>query len=261
MTNKIEKLFIKSVGKNIFVQVEYPKGFKENKPRPAVIISHGLRSYYTGFLNMWANSLKTAGYIVVKFHFLGTGKSDGNFEDKTTKAMFQNYLDVVGYIKKMSEVRGIGVMARSNGGDLAIIAGPLSEIKAYAFLAPAVYFSANMAKFTKSAKIKDGFFYHKSFKRKHINGPGRLPLSFIDELKKFDKIIIKNIPRMKNVAFFQSEKDEAVPVAEGHFGYFKKYLPEPREIHYYKNGNHSFKGFKRKVIADGLKWFKKKLPV
>ncbi len=258
MPHKIEKIFIKSAGKKVFVQFEYPNG---KLPRPAVVVAHGLRSYYTGFLNMFGKAFREAGYIVVKFHFLGTGKSEGKFEQKTTAAMLQNYKDVIAFVKSKKDVKGIGVMARSNGGDLAIIAGPLSEIKAYAFLAPAVFYSANMGKFTKNAEVKDGFFYHKSFKRKHTNGEGRLPLTFVEELKKFDKIILENIPKMKNVAFFQSEQDEAVPVAEGHFDYFKKHLPEPREIHYYKGGNHSFKGFKRVVVADALRWFNKKLPV
>lgn len=261
MSMKIKKTFIKSGGKNIFVQIEYPKGIKDNKPRPAIIISHGLRSYYTGFLNMWGQSLKKAGYIVVKFHFLGTGKSDGLFEDKTTSAMLRNYLDVVHFIKGQKEIKGIGVMARSNGGNLATIAGPIPEVRAYVFLAPDAYFSKGMEVFTKNAEVKNGYFYHKSFKRKHTNGPGRLPMTFIKEIKKYDNMILKNASRMKNVAFFQSEKDEAVRVIDGHFAYWKSHLPEPREIHYYKGGNHSFKGFKRKVISAGLKWFKKKLPV
>lgn len=258
---KTLKTFIISGGKKIFVQIEYPKGIKEDKPRPAIIISHGLRSYYTGFLNMWGTALKKVGYIVVKFHFLGTGKSDGIFEDKTTAAMLQNYLDVVHFVNKRKEVRGIGVMARSNGGNLATIAGPIPEVKAYVFLAPDAYFSKGMEVFTQNAEIKDGYLYHKSFKRKHTNGPGRLPMTFIKEIEKFDDLILKNASRMKNVAFFQSEKDEAVRVIDGHFDYWKAHLPEPREIHYYKGGNHSFKGFKKIVIAAGVKWFKKWLPI
>ncbi len=258
MSKKIEKIFIKSAGKKVFVQIEYPEGKLSG---PAIIVAHGLRSYYTGFLNMFSKSLRDNGYITVKFHFLGTGKSEGDFEDKSTKAMLQNYRDVVDFLKNKKEIKGIGVMGRSNAGSLAIISGYDSSIKAYVLLAPPIFYSKCMSIYVNNGEIRDGFIYHKSFKRKHTNGLGRLPVTFMDEIKKFDKPLVDNVSLMKNVAIFQSEEDEAVLVADGHFDYLKKYLPEPKEIHYYKKGNHSFKGFKRIVISDALKWFKKKLPV
>ena len=110
-------------------------------PRPAIIIAHGLRSYYPGFLDMFAKAVRKAGFISVKFHFLGTGKSDGKFEDKTTSAMLKNYEDVIDFISSKQDISTSAVVGRSNAGTLAVIHGPDKRIKAYSLLAPSAYFS------------------------------------------------------------------------------------------------------------------------
>ena len=152
-------------------------------------------------------------------------------------------------------------MARSNAASLAILHGPDQAIKAYTLLAPPVYYSMDMAKFIHEAKIKGGFFYHKSFKRRHTKGEGRLPLRYIDDLKQYDAALLRNVRKIKRVIYFQSTKDEAVTIAEGHFDYLKKYLPQPRKIVLIDGGNHSYKGHKRFVVTQSLRWFKKFLPL
>jgi len=183
MRSKTEKHFIKSAGGKIYVELGYPR---QKLPRPAIIIAHGLRSYYPGFLDMFAKTVREAGFISVKFHFLGTGKSDGKFEDKTTGAMLKNYEDVLDFLDKYKDISSIGMVGRSNAGILAIIHGPDPRIKAYSLLAPAAYFSMAMEKFVKTSTVKGKFFYHKSYKRKHTKGEGRLPFTFVDEIKKFE---------------------------------------------------------------------------
>src|SRR3990167_4172225 len=56
---KTKKVFIKSGKDDIYIEFGYPK----RVPAPAIIIAHGLRSYYAGFLNIFAKSLREAGYI------------------------------------------------------------------------------------------------------------------------------------------------------------------------------------------------------
>lgn len=253
MRQRIKKYFIKSTGGKIYVELGFPK----KTPAPAVIVAHGLRSYYPGFLNMFAKRLRDAGYISVKFHFLGTGKSDGKFEDKTTGAMLKNYEDVLDFLQTVPEINSIGVMGRSNAGILAVIHGPDKRIKAYSLLAPASYFAKAMSKFVTSSKVKGKFFYHKSYKRPHTKGPGRLPFTFVDEIKSFEPRLYKNAPKMKNVAIFQSTKDEACTMEEGHFDYWKKHLPNPRKLVLIEGGNHSYKGHKAFVISESIKWFNK----
>lgn len=255
--NKIEKYYIDSCGRKIYVEIGYPEG--KIVKRNAVVVAHGLRSYYTGFLDTFAKRLRDVGYISVKFHFLGTGKSDGNFEEKTTKFMLQNYNDVIDFLKKHPNVKNIGVVGRSNAGTLAALAGPDDRVKSYVLLAAAVFLSKSFELFVNNAKREGGFFYHPSYKRPHTKGEGRLPLSFLDEIRGYDKQVLDNIPKLKNVAFFQSTEDEAVTIAQGHFDYYKKYLSKPNKLYLIEGGNHSYKGHKKFVIDESIKWFKKTL--
>jgi len=257
MREKTKKYFIKSEGGKIYVELGYPA---RTMPCPAIIVAHGLRSYYPGFLDMFAKAIRKAGFISVKFHFLGTGKSDGKFEDKTTAAMLKNYEDVLDFLSIQKDIKGIGVVGRSNAGSLAVIHGPDKRIGAYALLAPGVYYSDEMKKFLSGGEKKGKFFYHKSFKRKHTKGAGRLPVDFIGEMKKFDNSILSNAAKMKHVILFQSTKDEACTMKEGHFDYWKAHLPEPKKMVLIEGGNHSYKGHKRFVINESIKWLKKYLP-
>ncbi len=135
-----------------------------------------------------------------------------------------------------------------------------TKIKAYVFLAPPAFYSKTLLNFMRSAKIKNGYLYHKSYKRPHTKGIGRLPLSFIEEIKQYDNLLLKNIKKIKPVIYFQSTEDEAVKMEDGHFDYWKKNLPNPKKMVLIKGGNHSFKGRKEYVINESIEWFKKYLP-
>ena len=252
-----KKYFIKSGKNQIYVRIDFPKKL----PTPGVIIAHGLRSYYPGFLNMFAKAFRDNGHATIVFHFVGTGKSSGKFEDKTTTAMLQNWSDVIKFLKSVPELKTLGVVGRSNAGALAALYGPDPKVKAYAFLAPPGYYSMEMGKFIAEAKIKGKFFYHKSFKRPHTKGAGRLPLSYMSDLKRYDKPLLSGIKKMKPSILVWSTKDEASPMSEGHFDYWKDHLPQPKKILIIHGGNHSFKGFKQLVVNETVKWFKKNLPL
>lgn len=257
MKPKRKDFYIKSAGQKVYAQFIYPKKI----PAPAIILTHGLRSYFPGFGDMFAKAMVRAGYMAVKFHFVGTGNSDGRFEQKDTATMLKNLEDVIDFVHKQKEVRGMAVMGRSNAACLATLHGPDARIRGYAFLGAPAYYSPNLAKFIRTAKIQGKYFVHKTFKRPHTKGPGRLPLSFVDELKKYDQPLLVNIKKMKPVIFLQSRQDEAVPIEEGHFAYWQKHLPQPRKLVLVDATCHSFCGKKRLVIAESIKWFKRFLPV
>jgi hypothetical protein len=253
-----QKNFINSRGKKVYVEVIYPK----KTPAPAIIVAHGLRSYYPGFLDMFAKSLVRSGYVAVKFHFLGTGKSEGKFEDKSTGNMLQNLKDVIVYVGQKPEVKSIGIMGRSNGGSLAVLAGPQPKVKAYIFLASPAYYSQTFKNFLAGSKKQGRFFYHPSFKRRHTKGAGRLPFDFFREIKRYDQSLLDGIKKIKQpMIYFQSTKDEAVLYRDGHFDYYYQHWAGPKKLKVINGGNHSFKNHKRLVISETLAWLKKSLPI
>lgn len=253
MKRQTKKSLIKSGDNKIYVEIEYP----EKLPASAVIIAHGLRSYFPGFLNNFAKKLRDSGYITVKFHFVGTGKSTGKFEDKTAIEMLNNYSDVLEFIKKEPDVLDIAVIGRSNAGSTVVAHGPDSRIKAYALLAPPCFLGVVMEKFVKSATIKGKFFYHSSFKRPHTKGEGRLPIDFVENSLLYDQLIAEKVGKMKNVILFQGTNDESVRIEEGHFKFWKKMLPKPNKFVVIENVKHSFPGKHNYVFDETIKWFKK----
>jgi len=255
MKQQTKKCNVKSGNNTIYVEIEYP----EKLPASAVILAHGLRSYFPGFLNNFAKKLRDAGYISVKFHFVGTGKSSGKFEDKTASEMLQNYKDVLEFVKKQPEVLDIAVVGRSNAGSTVAAYGPDPRIKAYALLAPPAFLGVVMEKFVKSATIKGKFFYHSSFKRPHTKGEGRLPIDFVKKNLLYDRLIAEKIGKIKNVILFQGTEDESVKLEEGHFDFWKKGLPQPNKFVVIENSRHSFPGKHNFVITETIKWFQKYL--
>lgn len=258
MKNKFdfkESVYIDSGGEKIYLEIGYPA----KTPAPAVLITHGLRSYFPGFLDIFAKKLRCAGFITVKLHFVGTGKSSGQFEDKTTEAMLKNYISAVEYLKKISQITNIGFVGRSNAGALPVIKGPDKRIKAYVMLATAAYYSMPFKNLFKKSEKQGKFFYDKSFKRYHTKGEGRLPENFIKKASKFDNKVLSGIKHLKNVMYIQCLDDEAVLVSEKHFEYWDKNLPNPHKMIMLPGGSHSYKDCKLKVVKESIDWFKKYL--
>lgn len=253
--NKILKTFIESCGQNVYIEIAYPPKLPAN----AVIIGHGFRSYYLGFLNSFSKKLLKNGYITVKFHFVGTGKSDGVFDDKTTTNMLKNFHDVLEFVKEQKEIMNIGLVGRSNAGALFTLNGPDKRVKAISMLGSMAFYSKAMKQFVQSADIKNGYYYHKSFKRSHTKGFGRLPLSFIDDIKKYDNLLLENIKKMTDVIYFQSIQDETGNLVNGDYDYWKENLPKPKKMVLVNAKSHSYNGNKKLVIEESIKWFNKYL--
>lgn len=258
MKNKLnhkESVYIKSGTEQIYLEIGYPT----ITPAPAILLTHGLRSYFPGFLDIFAKKLRLNGFITVKLHFIGTGKSSGFFENKSTDAMLQNYIDSIEYLKKIPQITNIGYVGRSNAGALPVITGPDKRIKAYIMLATAAYYSMPFKNLFKKSEERNGFFYDKSFIRYHTKGKGRLPTNFIEKARKFDSKVLSGIKNLKNVMYIQCLEDEAVLVSEKHFEYWDNNLPNPHKMIMLPGGSHSYKGCKKEAIDKSIEWFKKYL--
>lgn len=252
---KRKKEFIKSAGFNIYVEFIYPK----KVPAPAVIIAHGLRSYYPGLLDRVALKLVRNGYIAVKFHYVGTGYSDGKLENKLNKVMFQNLKDVLDHVSGQKEVTSLGFIGRSNSANLILAHGPDQRIGCYVLYGPNHREFEDLQIFIKNGEVRNGYVYHKSFKRPHTKGPGRIPIEFFKE--NFEPTIQRNIGNIKRVLFVQGGKDETMSEPQQNFDYFKTHLPQPQRCVLVPGTTHSYLGKKQIVYDETVKWIIKYLPL
>lgn len=221
-----------------------------------VIFCQGLRSYNRGFLSNFAMATARAGYLGVKFDYVGTGRSNGLFEEKLTSTMLNNLEDVIDHVAGIPNVKHIGVVARSNSGSLLIIHGRDHRITTSALISVPVYYNLPFENFKREGKHLGRYYYHKSFKRKHTKGEGRLPDRFFTELETYAPTVLKNVLHIPNVIHFQGMDDEVLR-NDRHFEYLQDHLPQPHKSVRVPNANHSFlPGKQNVVIRETISWFK-----
>ncbi len=250
---KRTKTYIMSAGQRVYVEIIFPR-----KPaRSAVIFCGGLRSHTPGFLNNFALAAAEAGYAAVKFDYVGTGRSDGKFEDKLTSVMLKNLKDVIDFVAVLSGIKRIAIVTRSNSGSLLAIHGRDKRITALSLVAMPVLYAKVFELFLQTGTKRGKYLYHKSFKRKHTKGPGRLPLAFFAELKKYEPLVFRQVKYLRNAIYFQSDTDEVLR-QDGHFEYLQKHLPKPNNGVLVHGVSHSFLPNKQHVvIIETLRWFKR----
>lgn len=250
---KRKKEFIKSAGHKIYVEFIYPK----KVPAPAVIMGHGLVSFYPGFQDRIVMAMVRAGFIGVKFHYFGTGKSDGQLQDKTYKILYQNFCDILDHVSRQSEVTKIGFVGKSDSGNLALYHGKDQRLSCYGLLAPSIYHSQDMEIFIRSGKQKGGYIYNNYFKRIHTKGPQRVKTVLIKE--HLETRIKPNVKHIPNAIMLQGSAEQTIIDPKANFEYFKKYLPKPNRCVLIPNTNHSYFGKKKLVINELVRWFKQHL--
>lgn len=102
-----EHLWIESRDKRLSAMLHLPESFKQGKP--LVVFCHGFTGNKIGYNHLTLNLavfLENSGYGVLRFDFLGSGDSDGEFSKDTIVAGWQqdliNVLDWVGKQEKFS---------------------------------------------------------------------------------------------------------------------------------------------------------------
>ena len=170
--------------------------------------------------------------------------------------MLKNLEDVIDFTARLPGIKRIGVVTRSNSGSLLAIHGRDPRVTAVSLVAMPVIYAKPFEHFVREGERRGKYIYHKSFKRKHTKGPGRLPVSFFTELKTYQSRVFKGVPQLRNVIHFQSDTDEVLR-NDGHFEYLQKHLPAPHKSVRVHGVTHSFlPGKQQLVINETLLWLK-----
>ena len=114
-------------------------------PAPVVLLLHtftGTRDEWGGAFARTADALAKAGYASLRIDFLGSGDSDGAWEDTTVSGQIDDALDAVKWLKNSERVQGdtLAVLGWSQGAGVAAHAADISQdVDALILWAPVVY--------------------------------------------------------------------------------------------------------------------------
>lgn len=118
--------------KNSFGEkLETVREFKKGKRKyPTVILVPGLAMDYHewgGSFDEISRYLTEKGFLVYRFSFAGSGKSEGDFKEMTVTRQAKQIKDIVQFVRRDSLVdkKRLGILAQSIGGPSTIQALPL----------------------------------------------------------------------------------------------------------------------------------------
>lgn len=211
------------------------KGVLENpKAKKLMILVHGFTGDWRGPKNLFeklSKKLQQKDFAVLRFSFIGTPPSDGDFREMTLASETAELTKVIECAKSLG-YKEIGVLGESMGGTVATTAyDPI--LKVVIFWYPAFDFihtdlesllnQENQEKLKKDSYILiDGFKVGKKF------------ISQINSIDVFEKVRKIKCP----VYFLHGDKDKEAP----HFHSEKAFqlANEPKELHLIKGADHCF---------------------
>lgn len=189
--------------------------------RPAIVYMHGFTGTKTGDNRMGVNlarALCQEGYVVIRFDYIGSGESEGEFDSDTHfSGWIEDAHQVLAWARTLPQVepQRLGIIGHSLGGALVTyIAAQVPSIKAVCALAPVTYLEDNFkqviigperwAQALKGETIRH--FYNKKYALKPL---------FIQDLLQYDTL---QAARKVSQPFLiiHGRKDEAVPAAHSH---------------------------------------------
>ncbi|MBS4195053.1 alpha/beta hydrolase [Lederbergia citri] len=215
--------------------------FPSGEKLPAVILFHG----FTGnklephrlFLQI-SRALEKQGFASFRFDFLGSGESDGDFEDMTVTKEFEEARTIFDYVKshpKIDENRII-LLGLSMGGLVAsLLAGELNNgIERLVLLAPA----GTMHQIIEPMEATVPFI---ASHNAYDYGGNLVGKAFGEDLKTIN--VWERAAKYKgNVLLIHGTKDEAVPYEVSNM-YIEKCYSDRATLHTIENGDHTFNSY------------------
>lgn len=211
------------------------------KKAPAVILLHG----FTGsklephrFFLKISRALEELGIASFRFDFLGSGESDGNFEDMTVLNELAEAETILEYVQSHPEIdkEKVIVLGFSMGGLVAsLLAGDHpEEIEKLILLAPA----GNMAE--KVKVMEENSAYIKEENAFDIGG-NLIGKDFIAELNSFD-VWERAKSFERDVLIIHGTRDEAVSIEESK-NYQEKCYQGRAALHLVTGADHTFNSY------------------
>lgn len=249
---KNKAFYFKSSGFRLSGTLETPKISNNH----LVIFLHGLTNSSADcpLISEASKKLLRNGFSIFKFDYYGSGKSQGQFMNKTLKILYQNTLDALKYSNKNLGFKNIGLWGRSFGG---ILASTVCNN-------PHVFSSVIVSSTIKTNKtLKHCFKKNEPFSvpmkgTGTIKGKPLLPYQFYKETKWIDRLQKEHLTKSKNILVMQGTKDTTIGKTE-HAKEIYNLVKGRKKIKLIKGADHSFKGYEEKVLKEAAGWLNKSL--
>jgi esterase/lipase len=220
-----------------------PDDLKPEQKAPAIAMFHGFTGHKSETHRLFvriARALCSAGFVVLRFDFRGSGDSDGDFEEMTVAGELSDAEQAITFLSGLPEVddKTVGVIGLSMGGRVAaILTSKDSRVKF------AVLYSAALAPLKQRfwqglnsetiGKLEKG-------EAVQLNGGWYMKKPFFDTLD--DTVPHEVMSRIRvPVLIVHGDSDQTVPLEGAMKGYeIVKDLNSKNELYIVKGGDHVF---------------------
>lgn len=223
---------------------------------PLVVFSHGLTNSHTDapvFAEL-RQALLAEGYPVFMFDYLGSGLSEGSFEDKTWENQRVCLGDALDFSSTLDlRVPGVLLFGRSVGAALCGFFLHRQDVKG-AVLASAPYYLESAFGRYRSRAVGGYVAMPDELERSgQIRGQWKLPIEFFDQLASTEQQLRAAVKGAKNTLLVQGLDDPKVDRSHAD-GLFNQ-ISQPKKLVAISGADHYYTNFCREVIDATISWY------
>lgn len=227
---------------------------------PIVCMFHGFTGDKLGSHFMFvrlSRLLASKGIAALRFDFMGSGESDGDFHNMTLTKELDDAKVILNYAKSLDfiDANRLGILGFSMGGAVAsMLAGDCkNDIKSLCLWAPA----GNMGEIAIEGKSKEDIEKVRKIGFYDLDGY-LIGIDFLDDVLNLD-VFDKSVPYDKNVLLIHGTMDESVPlsISERYLEIYERCAV----LHSIDGANHNFtsKAFENEVLDYTIGFFQGEL--
>jgi len=246
----MKKTIIKfnSAGHTLYGVFEKPE---KNNGIP-ILLLHGLTNSMKDcpLINEAAIAFHKNGFPTFRFDYYGSGKSEGEFKEKTFMILYRNTVDGFEVLTKKLGYKKIGIWGRSLGAILGATISDNTHVFASVFISFTVHTHTSFSRF-----FKKGRPY--SFPLKgtgKIKGTPILPYQYYEDTSQIDKLQVQHLSKAKNVLIIQGTADKTIYNHTWAKEIYRLVKGE-KKLEYIKGADHAYRGYEKTVINKGIDWF------
>lgn len=244
-----------SRGQTMRGMVHRPADFSAARRYPAIMMWHGFTGSRVEPHRLFvktARHLAQNGFIVARFDFVGSGESDGEFQDVTPETEIQDALQVIHWISGQAGVdrTKLGLIGLSLGGLVSACAASRStQISALVLWSATASIDRSLAlRITPEA---EAFLAQNGF----VDWYGTIvSQAFFDEARKTDPL--KALANYKGDALvLHGDEDKTVTLDHAHD--YHQALPQSK-LHIIQNADHTFNrsDWEKELMETTVEWLK-----